>query len=284
MNTRDVATLGALYNATRKTLRDAGGDTPDLDARLLISYALGCAPEDVVLKPDTPMVSNTVLDAAIARRLNHEPVSKIIGIRAFYGLDFEVNADVLDPRADTETLIDAARTYLDSCGAGAPRILDLCTGSGCLLTTLLTLFPNANGVAADISDPALAVAERNLRRHGVDMRARLVHADLLEGIEGPFDLVVCNPPYIETHVIALLDADVRLHDPLLALDGGADGLTPYKIVFPQIRHILLPGGLALFEIGAGQHADIEALAVACGLQVVAVHVDLGGHARVVALR
>ena len=254
-------------------------DTPDLDAKLLISFSMGCAPDDVILKPDTPVEANNTLRDAISRRLHHEPVAKIIGEREFYGLPFTVSKDVLDPRPDTETLVDAARIYI---GSNA-RILDICTGSSCILTTLLTLYPDATGVGCDISDVALRIADENLRRNGVEKRAQLVKSDYLESITGTFDLIVCNPPYIESAAIESLDADVRLYDPRLALDGGDDGLAPYRIVFPQIRNHLNAGARAVFEFGAGQGDDVAQLAENVGLKVIARKSDLGGHERVVVL-
>lgn len=273
-----MTTLGALYQDARQVLR-AISPTPDLDAKWLISYALGVAPDDVILKPDTPANINDVLRDAISRRMHHEPVAKIIGEREFYGLPFFVTKDVLDPRPDTETLIDAARLYIGN----APRILDLCTGSGCILATVLTLYPDASGVGCDISDAALRIADQNLRRNGVAARAQLIQSNYLDSISGKFDIIVCNPPYIESQAIESLDPDVRLYDPVIALDGGGDGLTPYRIVFPQIRNYMADGAHALFECGAGQGNDVAKLAENAGLQVVSRKRDLNGHERVVAL-
>lgn len=272
-------TLADLYQNIRARFRDAGLDTPELDARLLISYALGCAPDDVILKPDMPVTSNAVLDDALARRLKNEPVSRITGTREFYGLTFDVTPDVLDPRADTETLVDEARKYLKP---GA-RILDLCTGSGAILAALLTLEPTATGIAADISQAALDVARGNFKRHALESRVQCVQGNWLENVAGTFDIIVCNPPYIESGVIHALDADVRLYDPHLALDGGADGLAPYRIVFPQIRGCMTDGAIALFEIGAVQGPDVTRLAQNIGLHVKYVLKDLGGNERVVVL-
>lgn len=279
-----MTTLGVLYQNMRIKLRDAGVATPDLDARLLLSHALGCAPEDVLLKPDTPVSDrHTGVNDALMRRLKAEPVAKIIGRRAFYGLDFEVNKDVLDPRADTETLVDAARSHIEKTGKAGGRILDLCTGSGCILITLLSMFSDATGVGSDVSGAALTVADRNLRRHGIENRAQLLQSHWLENVSGRYDVVVCNPPYIASRDIENLDADVRLHDPRLALDGGEDGLVAYKIIFPQIRKFLFEDGIAVFEIGFNQADDVTRLAVDCGLRVINVYDDLNGQKRVVAL-
>jgi len=274
-----MTSLGALYLETRRKLRDVS-PTPELDAKLLMSYALGCAPDDVILKPDTPLEANAVLDDAIARRLRHEPVAKITGTRDFYGLRFTVSRDVLDPRPDTETLIDAVRPYIKE----NTRILDLCTGSGCILATLLHLYPDASGVATDISTAALRIAEENFTHLGVRDRVQTIESDYLESVSGTFDLIVCNPPYIESSAIESLDADVRLYDPILALDGGDDGLAPYRTLFPQIRNHMKKDAHAAFEIGFTQRPDVARLAENVGLQVIAVRRDLGNHERVVILK
>lgn len=272
-------TLSELYLEIKRRFRDAGLESPELDTKRLISFALGCAPEDVLLKPDTPVHANAVLDDAVTRRLAHEPVSKITGTRGFYGLEFEVTKDVLDPRADTETLVDAARKGMKP----DARILDICTGTGCIPLALLSASPLASALAVDVSAAALDVARRNAVRLELADRIMFRESNWLENVEGTFDVITCNPPYIPSADIATLDADVRLHDPLLALDGGADGLMPYRILFPQIRNFLAAGGKACFEFGAGQAADVTRLAADCGLQVGDVLRDLGGIERVVCL-
>ncbi|MCB1539211.1 MAG: peptide chain release factor N(5)-glutamine methyltransferase [Rhodospirillales bacterium] len=271
--------LGDLYQSIRARLRDAGLETPDLDARLLIAHATGCAPDDTLLKPDAPVTPSARLDEWIARRIAREPVSKIIGRRGFYGLEFEVTPDVLDPRPDTEALIDAAREAMPP----DARILDLCTGSGCIALTLLTLFPGARATATDISAAALDVAKRNAARLNLQNRATFVQASWLDRIDGVFDCIACNPPYIPAADIAGLDDGVRFHDPLLALDGGADGLDPYRIVFPQIRARLAPDARAYFECGAGQAGDVARLGAQAGLRVIETVRDLDGRERVVVL-
>ena len=274
-------TLGALYREIRQKFRDAGLDTPELDARRIMSYALGCAPDDPILKPDMQAASNASLDSAIARRLAHEPVSRIIGMRGFYGHDFIVTPDVLDPRADTETLVDAARRHLEKYAAKPCAILDVCTGTGCIPLSLISLFPHAHALGVDISAAALDVARQNAKRMGLDNRSEWRISDWVSGVEGTFDVITCNPPYIPAKDIASLAPDVRNYDPLLALDGGDDGLVPYRILFPQIRKFLRENGAAFFEIGINQSADVRKIAVDCGLQVSAVIPDLGGVERVV---
>ena len=274
-------TLAALYNDLRKSLRDVS-DTPDLDARLLIAHAFSCAPDDVLFKPDMGVnASHAVYTDAVSRRMKHEPVAKIIGHREFYGHDFVVNRDVLDPRPDTETLVDEGVKFLRTLDTPRPDVLDMCCGSACILVSVLHLFPQARGTGADKSDAALRVAAENLTRHGMDARATLVQSDYFSGLEGVFDCILCNPPYIPSQDIESLDSDVKNYDPALALDGGESGLCAYEILFPQIRNYLKDGGRAFFEFGAGQEGDVGRLAQNCGLTVHGWYRDLGGHVRVV---
>lgn len=278
-------TLGALYKSLKDRLSAGGIETPEMDARLLISYALGVAPDDVILKPEREVPDHhEVLESFIARRLKHEPVSKIVGVRDFYGLSFDVNEHVLDPRADTEVLVDAARHFIETLDKDRVRILDLCTGTGCIAAALLSVFPKVTAVAVDISEDALNVARANFRKLGLEDRVTIIQSDLLEEVRGQFDVIVSNPPYIQTAVIATLDDDVRLYDPHLALDGGGDGLSVYGIVFPQIRNYMAKGAAAFFEIGYDQEEPIRKLAEYNGLQAVDVLRDLGGHPRVAVLR
>lgn len=281
-------TLGQIYQDMRAQLRVAGFDTPDLDARLLVACALGCAPADVVLKPDMPVNTDAVqrLMALLARRLAHEPVAKITGTKEFYGLTFHVTTDVLDPRPDSECLVEAAIRYAQAQHIPAPRVLDICTGTGCLLISILHQLPHATGLGVDISAAALAVSQQNCMAHGLAQRMTLVQSDWLAALPPDlrFDLIVCNPPYIPTHEIDTLAQDVRNYDPMLALDGGISGLAAYEKIFPQILSRLTPGGVALFEHGAGQADDVAACAALHGLQVISTVQDLAGHTRVVCLR
>lgn len=279
-----MPTLGALYREIKEAFRESGLETPDLDAKLLLSYALGCAPQDVILKPDTPVTPNAVLDDAVARRLKREPVSKITGTRGFYGLEFEVRTDVLDPRPDTETLVDAVRKFLSSTGEGDVEILDICTGTGCIPLALLSVLPHARALGVDISPAALRLAQRNAEKLGLAARMTVMKSNWAQDVTGRFDIITCNPPYIPSADIDSLAPDVRHYDPILALDGGKDGLDAYRIVFPQIRTLLRDGGMAFFEIGAGQAHDIARLAADCGLRVTSVVSDLGGIERVVCLQ
>ena len=212
-------------------------------------------------------------------------VDRIIGRRGFWTLDLAVTPDTLSPRADTETLVRAARDHLSGAGRGNSRlrILDLGTGTGAILLALLTELPQANGMGIDISEAALAVACLNAREAGLAGRAVFRAGDWTSGIDGPFDLVVSNPPYIPTGDIAGLDREVRDHDPHLALDGGADGLACYRAMLPALPALLAEGGRAILEFGASQGPDIRRLAEAAGLRFIAFCKDFNDLDRAIIL-
>jgi release factor glutamine methyltransferase len=276
-------TAGALLRRGGDRLVQAGIAGGRRDARLLLQYAAGLSQTDLVAEPDRMMAEHdaALFDRFVARRIRGEPVSRIAGEREFYGRCFDVAPDVLDPRADTETLIDAVLPFARA--LGECRILDAGTGSGAIIVTLLAQLPLASGVATDLSEAALAVARRNAVRHQVDDRLELLQTDWASGCAGPFDLVVSNPPYIPAADIAGLDAEVREHDPLLALSGGQDGLDAYRALLPQAAGLVSPHGRVAVEFGAGQHDGVAAIARAAGLQTAAkacgLFKDLSGHIR-----
>ena len=271
MNTRDHAARMLGWR-----LKQAGLPTPELDARLLVRGATGASEIEMIREPGAFISpeEEALLGAYEHRRLAGEPVSRILGRREFWGLDFAVTPAVLDPRADSETLVAAALDLLR--GVEAPRILDLGTGSGCLLLALLAERSDALGVGVDISAAALDVARANAVALGLAARAGFVAADWTAGVDGVFDLVVSNPPYIVSAGIAALDAGVRDHDPRLALDGGADGLDAYRALARALPPVLAPRGHAVVELGFGQVDAVAALFGAAGLCVVHVVSDLGG--------
>ena len=225
------------------------------------------------------------LESFILRRLNHEPVDRIIGRRGFWTLDLVVTPDTLSPRADTETLVRAARDHLLSEGRAHSRlhILDLGTGTGAILLALLAELPQANGLGIDISEAALAVARLNAGAAGLAGRAAFRTGDWTSGIAGPFDLIVSNPPYIPTGEIAGLDREVRDHDPYLALDGGADGLACYRAILPALPALLAEGGRAILEFGAGQGPEVRRIAEAEGLAFKSFRNDFNGLDRAITL-
>ncbi len=242
----------------------AGLDTPPLDARRLVVGCLRLSPADLLRAPERAISPDErrQLESAAARRLAREPVSRILGERAFHGLDFEIGPATLDPRPDTETLVDGALGLIEQGlvpGGDSPRILDIGTGSGAILIALLHRLPAATGLAIDISDAALAIAARNARRHGVADRAMFRRSSWLETVEEEFDLVVSNPPYIPTRNIAALEPEVAAYDPSAALDGGPDGLDPYRAIAAQCPRVLAPAGWLAVEVGLGQAEDVSIL-------------------------
>jgi release factor glutamine methyltransferase len=258
----------------------AGGiDTAALDARLLFKAASGLRHEDIVAEPDLAVAPDVVerFSLLVERRSRFEPVSRILGSREFYGRSFWVTPDVLDPRADTETLIDAALGVAK--GKGSLRILDLGTGSGAIAVTLLAELPGAAAIASDLSAAALRVAKGNAEALGVAGRAGFVQANWFEGIGGSFDLIVSNPPYIRLGDIAGLAPDVREFDPQRALDGGPDGLEAYRRIAGGAASHLAPEGLVVMEIGAGQENAVNDLFKAAGFDRESHHFDLSGQVR-----
>ncbi len=223
------------------------------------------------------------LEASLLRRLSGEPIDRILSSRGFWTLDLAVRPNVLSPRSDTETVVRAALGLaLARAPAEAPRrILDLGTGSGAILLALLAELPGATGLGIDASEAALAAASENAARTGLSGRAALRRGDWTTGLDERFSIVVSNPPYIPTAVIAALDAEVRDHDPVLALDGGPDGLACYRALLPGLAEALEPDGLAVLEFGDGQGPEVRRLAEAADLRFIAFHADLGGRQRAV---
>jgi release factor glutamine methyltransferase len=268
-------------------LRAACIETPELDARLLLCDAAGLTHEAYVVAPETLLAQEVAarFDAMIARRLEGEPVSRIVGAKEFYGRTFAVDRHTLDPRADTETLIDAVLDTLLREGRHGDglRILDLGTGTGAILLTLLAELPLAQGVGSDVSEGALQIARHNSHELGVAHRVEFAAGDWFEPIEGRFDIVVSNPPYIASAEIAGLSREVR-YDPLIALDGGADGLQAYRRIASGVGRILNPEGLVFLEIGETQGEAVLALLREGGLKIdsgMPIWTDLAGRQRAV---
>jgi release factor glutamine methyltransferase len=279
-----VTTIGEARRAMAAAFREAGLDTPDLDARVLVGHALGL--DHVALVANAARLISEAeavsIAASAARRLAREPVSRITGTREFYGLPFEVTSAVLVPRPETETIVELA---LELAGDRTRplRIADLGTGSGAILLALLSELKQATGTGTDIDENALETARRNARTLGMSNRAEFLIGNFGASLSGSFDLVVSNPPYIATTAIPALDPEVRNHDPMLALDGGADGLNAYRAVAADARRLIGTGHLVV-EIGAGQDRDVMEIFAAAGLAEVAVRADLNGIPRAVAVR
>ncbi len=268
----------ALVIATRH-LKAAGVPDAGRDARWLLAHALGVATGrlTLVLQDQIDPPAALAFDRLIARRATREPVSHLIGKRAFYGRDFLVTGDVLDPRPETEVLVEAAL------GQPFGQVLDLGTGSGCIIVTLLAEVPHAVGTGLDLSPDALPVAIHNAAMHGVLDRAEFGLSDWTETAVGDYDLIVANPPYIAVSEMALLDPEVRDWEPRMALTDGADGLDAYRAILADAGDFLAPEGRILLEIGPTQAAAVTAIAQINGFCLSGVVKDMDGRDRVVVL-
>jgi release factor glutamine methyltransferase len=249
--------------------RSAALDSAELDARMLVGSVLGLDLTGVIAAAAQILTADEAerLEDFAHRRIAGEPVARILGVKEFWGLPLRLSPATLVPRPDTETVVEAALEILrveSNCYAPL-RIADLGTGSGAILLALLSELPNAFGVGTDISAPALRTARDNAGQLGFLARAAFVACGYAAALSGPFDLIVSNPPYIRSAHIALLDAEVRDHDPHRALDGGADGLDAYRLIVPEATRLLAPGGALVMEVGHGQSGDIQGLMTAAGL-------------------
>jgi release factor glutamine methyltransferase len=261
--------------------------TPDLDARLLVGHVLGLDATGLVVHADRAVSPEDVAVAmALAeRRAAGEPVARIIGTKGFWSFDLALAPETLVPRPDTETVVEAALARARQSGRAdeALAVLDLGTGSGAILLALLSELPQATGIGVDIAEGAARAARGNAIRLGLDNRARFVVGDWNAPLRGRFDLVVSNPPYIRHAEIAELPLEVRRFDPDIALDGGDDGLSAYRVILANLDALLAPYGAAFVEVGATQAAEVASLAEMHGFRA-GFHKDLAGIDRVVALR
>ncbi len=275
-------TLVSAWKAAQARLKAARIDSPSIDARLLLEAATGASRMDILTDPYRAVSADqmAMLDGFVERRLKREPVSRILGRKGFWKIMLNVTPDVLSPRPDTETILDIA--MLAHAPHEAFTVADLGTGSGAILLAILSERPAAKGVGTDISFEALAVARENATNLDLDGRATFLRTEWAAGFaDHSFDLVVSNPPYIPSDDIPGLDPEVREHDPILALDGGPDGLVAYRELAPEIRRILKPGGVFAVEIGWDQGEAVKALFEAQGFENVIVVKDLGDRHRVV---
>jgi release factor glutamine methyltransferase len=273
---------GAGQRALMRALAKGGIESAQIDARVLLCAALGIEHADLVSNPDCPLGPGAATVASFAaRRLKREPVSRIIGHRDFWRARFKIGPAVLDPRHATETLIEAVLDYTVRSPRENWRILDLGTGSGAILCSLLQSLPGSFGTGVDISRGACVIARDNLATLGLAQRGLIVQGDWTRALRGPFDVIVSNPPYVVRGEIAHLTPEVRDHDPRLALDGGEDGLAAYREIIPACRDLLAQDGLIALEGAAGQHPAIESLLTGAFGAPVKVRVDLDGCRRVV---
>jgi release factor glutamine methyltransferase len=277
---KDGASVSEATRRIAQSFRLAGVESPEVDARALLGHALRLDRAKLLSQSDRTLEAREIdaVSALAARRLKREPVARILGVKEFWSLTLQLSSDVLDPRPDTETVVDAALDFVVHNGLRQEklRILDIGTGSGALLLALLSELPNAVGTATDISPAALAVARANAERNGLAARCNFVVCNIADGVAGPFDLVVSNPPYIPHGEIASLDPEVRDYDPMIALDGGADGLDIYRAIARETRRLLAPGGRLFVELGAGQEPAVAALFTNVGLTVAGARADLAG--------
>ncbi len=280
----DLTLRQALAAAGRK-LREAGVENAMLDAGLMLAHAIGG--DRLTLIRDAERRLNGAETRAFAKlimaRAARQPVSRLLGRREFWSLDLSIGPAVLDPRPDSETIVEAALAHLPD--ENAPyEIVDFGTGSGCLLLALLVERPRAHGLGVDISPAAARQARQNARALDLSGRACFMVGDWATGLAGGlsggpagrFDMIVANPPYIATADMAGLEPEVRCHDPALALDGGGDGLAAYRALVPDLRRLLRPGGRAVLECGQGQTSDLEQIIMLAGMTVESCHADLAG--------
>lgn len=275
-------TRGEALAVAQTRLAEAGVETPALDAKLLLLFAESLETAALMADPDAPMAAPKAFEAAIKRRCTREPVSKILGYRDFWAHRFAVSPDVLDPRPDTETLIEAVLEQ--SPKEGNARILDLGTGSGCILLTLLEEYPAATGIGVDVSQAALAVAKRNAEAMKLTHRAEFLSSDWFMALDETFDLVVSNPPYISTLEKTSLSPEVIDWDPEAALFAGMDGLQAYREIADGLAAVLKPDGTAFFEIGQGQGDAVADLFKNVGFKRISSRFDLGGIERCICVQ
>ena len=278
-------TIGSTLAVVAAKLTDAGFDEARRRARRLLAVALGLTQEEVFARIDRTVTETEGERVAemLRRALKHEPLSRIQGKREFWGLELSLSPDTLDPRPETEMLVEAVLARLTE--RDRPyRFLDLGTGTGCLLLALLTEFPQARGIGVDHAWGAAATARGNAARLGFTDRACFVAGDWAAALGGKFDAIIANPPYIPTAEIAALPPEVRDFDPVLALDGGIDGLGAYWRLTRDLTRLLAPGGIFACEVGAGQDLAVAGILTTQGLVVDAVVPDLAGIARCLVAR
>lgn len=270
-------------------LTGAGVDSPRLDARLLLAAVTGEGQAALIARPERVLSQEeqATLADLVARRVAREPLAQILGRREFWSLEFAVSGDVLTPRPDSETLVEAVcRTFPDR--QQPLRVVDMGTGSGCLLLSVLSEYPRASGVGVDRSAAAVRLAASNAGRLGLGGRAQMILGDWdagrVDGLAGRFDAILANPPYIPSADIGTLEPEVARFEPRGALDGGPDGLDAYRSLSRVIPGLLAPAGAAFIEFGIGQSEPVTALGRAAGLNPAEICADLGGIARVAVLR
>ncbi len=272
--------------ATRAYLRNCGIEEADADARLLVFSAGGFNALGLLQNPDAGLTASQAarLEEFVRRRADREPATRIVGRRPFWTVNIAVRPNVLDPRADSEAVVRLALRMMTKRAMSPLRLLDAGSGSGALLCALLSEFRGAFGVAVDLSSDACHAARLNLAANGLATRARVVRANWVDAFTAAFDLIVSNPPYLRSDEIRELDPEVGGHDPLLALDGGPDGLAAYRTLFSQAPGALVSNGVLIVEHGAGQGAELRGMARDYGLSEAGLERDLAGRERAFAVQ
>jgi release factor glutamine methyltransferase len=278
-------TIGDLLKAASAQITAAGIEDATREARLLMMEATGLDRAAIFVHPERALdaAATARFRALVARRARREPMAHILGRREFWSLTFKVTADTLDPRPDSEMLVQAVLDQIPDRSAPL-RLVDFGTGTGCLLLALVHELPAAKGLGVDISEKALSVARANAAALSLDLRAAFHHGNWDDGLDPTFDVLISNPPYIPGGEIAALQPEVAQYEPRLALDGGADGLCAYRRLAPAAVRLLTPGGLAAFEIGAGQNDSVVRIMEAAGLRHIATANDLAGIPRCLLFR
>lgn len=261
----------------KKSLKESGCESAFLDAELLLAHCLGKSREFVIGRPEY-MLSENEMEAyrsVITRRKNREPVAKIIGRKEFWGREFLVNGKTLDPRPDSESLIEAIlETFPDK--NSELNIIDFGTGTGCLLITALSEYQNSQGIGVDIDRDTLDIAKENAQKLGLAKRSKFILNDWAEGVTGKFDLIISNPPYIKNSDIEKLAPEVSVHEPYAALAGGDDGLDCYRLLAPSMKNLLKKHGHLIFEFGMGQEEAVKTIIEQYGLKFVSFKKDMAG--------
>lgn len=281
---KDGASVSEAISLLAQAFHTAGIEAADVDGRLLVGHALHLDRARLIAQSDRILEAReiNVISALAARRLKREPVSRILGQKEFWSIALAITPDVLVPRPETETVVEGALDFVVRGGLRMEklRILDIGTGSGALLLALLRELPNATGTGTDISTGALKVARENAARCGVEGRCTFVVCDIASVVEGPFDLLVSNPPYIAHNEITSLAPEVKNYDPTVALDGGDDGLAAYRAIAADAKRLLAPGARMFVELGAGQETAVRDLFTNVGLIAGIARTDLAGIPRV----
>jgi release factor glutamine methyltransferase len=276
--------LGTLLREARTRLAASGVPDPALDARLIVEHFSGTTRTQGITDPQRAIDAGAVaaIGDALRRRSAGEPAHRILGFREFYGLRLSLSPETLEPRPDTETLVEAILPFVEARAAsdGECRILDLGTGTGAIALALLSAVPAAIATGVDISEEALATAARNAEQLGLGNRFTALRSDWFCGISGCYHVIAANPPYIPSDDIEALQAEVRDFDPLRALDGGKDGLDAYRMIAESVVSHLEAGGLVAVEIGSTQKLDVSALFKQAGMGLVGAWQDLAGNDRV----